>query len=46
MSITQYVYASVGLALAVTVLIYLKTGAALMALGVGVLFGAASRTWC
>jgi len=39
-SITQYVYASVGLALAVTVLIYLKTGAALMALGVGVLFGA------
>jgi tight adherence protein B len=39
-SISQYIYASIGLALAVTVLVYLKSGAALLSLGIGVLFGA------
>jgi tight adherence protein B len=39
-SLQQYLYASAGLAVAVTLLLYLKTGAFLLALGVGVLFGA------
>ena len=39
-TLAQYAYASGGLALAVTVLVYLKTGAALLALGVGALVGA------
>jgi tight adherence protein B len=39
-TVTQYLYASLGLALTVTVLVYLKSGAALMALVVGILFGA------
>ena len=39
-TITQYLYASIGLALTITVLIYLKTGAALLALIVGLLVGA------
>ncbi len=39
-TLAQYAYASVGLALAVAFLIFLKTGAALMALVIGLLFGA------
>ena len=39
-TLQQYLYASAGLAVAVTLLLYLKTGAFLLALGVGVLFGA------
>jgi tight adherence protein B len=39
-TVTQYLYASVGLAIAVSALIYLKTGATLMALGVGIFVGA------
>jgi tight adherence protein B len=39
-TVTQYLYASLGLALALTVLIYLKSGAAMLSLGVGVLGGA------
>jgi len=39
-TLSQYFYASLGLTLAVTAIMYLKTGAALMALGVGVLVGA------
>jgi tight adherence protein B len=39
-TLTQYLYASLGLALFITLAIYLKTGAALLALGVGVVIGA------
>lgn len=39
-TLSQYVYASVGLGLAVTVLVYLKSGAAMLSLGVGLLVGA------
>jgi tight adherence protein B len=39
-TITQYLYVSAGLALTVAVLIFLKTGAAALALGIGVVFGA------
>ena len=39
-TISQYVYASVGLGLALAVLVFLKSGAPLLALGVGVLGGA------
>jgi tight adherence protein B len=39
-TVTQYLYASLGLALAVTVLVYLKSGAAILSLVVGILFGA------
>ncbi len=39
-TITQYLYVSIGIALAFTVLLYLKTGAALLSLGIGCLFGA------
>ena len=39
-TLTQYLYASLGLALAFTVLIYLRTGAPLMSLGVGLFLGA------
>jgi tight adherence protein B len=39
-TLRQYMYASAGLAGAVTLLLYLKSGAFLFALGVGVLFGA------
>jgi len=39
-SLTQYLYASLGLMLAFTVLVYLKSGAVLLSLGVGILFGA------
>ena len=38
-TVTQYLYASVGLALFITLLIYLKTGAALLGLGVGLIVG-------
>ena len=37
---SQYIYASLGLALAVTVLIYIQSGALLLSLGVGLLIGA------
>jgi tight adherence protein B len=39
-TLSQYMYASLGLALAVTVIVYLRSGAALLSLGIGVLFGA------
>jgi len=39
-TVSQYMYASAGLAVAVTLLLYLKTGAGLLALAVGVLVGA------
>ena len=39
-SLTQYMYSSIGLALGVAVLVYLRTGAAVLSLGVGVLVGA------
>ena len=39
-TLQQYLYASAALAVAVTLLLYLKTGAFLLALGIGVLFGA------
>ena len=39
-TLSQYVYASVGLGLAITVLVYLKSGAAMLSLGVGLLVGA------
>ncbi|MEN7536493.1 type II secretion system F family protein [Aurantiacibacter flavus] len=39
-TVTQYVYASAGLALVLTALIYLQTGAGLLALGMGLMLGA------
>lgn len=39
-TVSQYVYASIGLALAVAVLVYLQSGAAALSLGVGLLIGA------
>ena len=39
-TVTQYLYATLGIALVVAVLMYLKTGAFLMSLGIGVLIGA------
>ena len=39
-TLQQYLYASAALALAVTLLLYIKTGAFLLSLGIGVLFGA------
>jgi tight adherence protein B len=39
-TLAQYAYASAGLALAITVLMFLKTGAALLSLGVGLVVGA------
>ncbi|MCB2076318.1 MAG: type II secretion system F family protein [Novosphingobium sp.] len=39
-SLAQYLYASLGLALLVTVVIYLQSGAALLSLGIGILVGA------
>lgn len=39
-SISQYLYVTLGLSLTLTVLIYLKTGAVLMSLGVGLFIGA------
>jgi tight adherence protein B len=39
-TLPQYAYASLGIMLAVTVLIYLKTGGALLSLGLGLLVGA------
>jgi tight adherence protein B len=39
-TLTQYLYASAGLAVAITLLIYLMSGAPLLALGIGVLAGA------
>jgi tight adherence protein B len=38
-SLTQYLYGSLGLAVAITLLVYLKSGAALLSLGVGLLVG-------
>ncbi len=40
-TVSQYVYASVGLIVVVAALLYLQTGAALLSLGLGVLVGAA-----
>lgn len=39
-TVSQYIYASLGLALAIAVLIYLQSGALLLSLGVGLLIGA------
>jgi len=39
-TVSQYLYGSLGLALVLTALIYLKTGAALLALGIGIAAGA------
>ena len=39
-TIAQYFYTSGGIAVAIAVLMYLKTGAALLSLGIGLLFGA------
>ena len=39
-TVTQYLYASLGIAVTVMVLIYLKSGAALLSLGIGVVAGA------
>ncbi len=39
-TVAQYFYASLGLALLFTVIMYLRTGAALLSLGVGILIGA------
>jgi tight adherence protein B len=39
-TLAQYAYASAGIALALTVLLYIKTGGALLSLGVGLLAGA------
>ena len=39
-SVQQYAYASLGIALVVTALLYLRSGAAMMSLGVGVMAGA------
>ncbi len=39
-TISQYLYASLGLAVAITLLVYLKTGAALLSLIVGIFVGA------
>ncbi len=39
-TISQYLYASAGLALAVTALLYLRSGAAMLSLGVGLVAGA------
>ncbi len=39
-TVSQYLYTSLGIALTLTVLIYLKTGAALMALAIGLFIGA------
>ena len=39
-TLSQYMYASLGIALAVTAIMYLKSGSAALSLGIGVLFGA------
>ncbi len=39
-TIAQYIYTSIGITLSISVVLYLKTGAALLSLVVGVLFGA------
>jgi len=39
-SLTQYLYASAGLALAIAIVVFLKSGAMFLSLGVGVLIGA------
>jgi len=39
-TLSQYIYGSIGLAIAIAALVFLQTGAALLALGLGVMFGA------
>ena len=39
-TLSQYLYASIGLMVVITALLYLQTGAALLSLGIGVLVGA------
>ena len=39
-TLSQYMYASIGLALAIAVIVYLRSGALLLSLGIGVLMGA------
>ncbi len=39
-TLQQYMYASLGIALTIAVILFLKTGAALLSLGVGLVFGA------
>jgi tight adherence protein B len=38
-SVSQYMYTSLGIALAITAVMYLKSGAALLSLGIGVVAG-------
>lgn len=44
-TLSQYCYASLGIALAVTAIMYLKSGAAALSLGIGVLAGAGIPHW-
>jgi tight adherence protein B len=44
-TVAQYIYVSLGLALVMAVALYLKTGAALLSLGIGVLCGAGIPHW-
>ena len=39
-TLSQYMYSSIGLALAIAVIVYLRSGALLLSLGIGVLMGA------
>ncbi len=39
-TVSQYIYTSLGIALAITVIVYLKSGAALLSLGIGTVVGA------
>jgi tight adherence protein B len=39
-TLSQYIYASIGLALAIAVIVYLRSGALLLSLGIGLLIGA------
>jgi tight adherence protein B len=39
-TVTQYIYASLGIALAVTAIVYLRSGAAMLSLGIGIVAGA------
>ena len=39
-TLSQYIYSSIGLALAIAVIVYLRSGALLLSLGIGVLMGA------
>jgi tight adherence protein B len=44
-TVAQYLYVSLGIALVVAIVIYLKSGALLLSLGIGALFGAGIPHW-